>query len=141
MNSSNLEKIYHHSSHWGAFAAVVEDGKLTRVKPFKNAPSPSPILNSIPNAIYGKTRVSTPMVRSGWLEKGPEKSKAKRGEESFIPISWDTAIELISDELKRVKKDHGNESIFAGSYGWASAGKFHNAKGLLKRFFNLFSFF
>ena len=81
---SNLEKIYHHSSHWGAFDAVVEDGKLTRVKPFKNDPSPSPILNSIPNAIYGKTRVSTPMVRSGWLEKGPEKSKAKRGEDGKV---------------------------------------------------------
>lgn len=141
MNSSNKEKIYHHSSHWGAFDAVVEDGKLTGVKPFKKDPSPSPILNSIPNAIYGKTRVSSPMVRSGWLEKGPEKSKANRGEEPFVPISWDLAIELISDELKRVKKDYGNESIFAGSYGWASAGKFHNAKGLLKRFFNLFGGF
>ncbi|MED5579451.1 MAG: molybdopterin guanine dinucleotide-containing S/N-oxide reductase [Nitrospinota bacterium] len=141
MNSVNTEKTYHHSSHWGAFDAIVEDGKLTKVRPFKNDPCPSPILNSIPNSIYGKTRVSSPMVRSGWLEKGPQKSKADRGKEKFIPVSWETATDLIADELKRVKKEHGNESIFAGSYGWASAGKFHNAKGLLKRFFNLFGGF
>jgi biotin/methionine sulfoxide reductase len=31
---------------------------------------------------------------------------------------------------------HGNESIFAGSYGWASAGRFDHAQSQLRRFFN-----
>jgi biotin/methionine sulfoxide reductase len=30
--------------------------------------------------------------------------------------------------------EHGNESIFTGSYGWASAGRFHHAQSQLKRF-------
>ena len=30
----------------------------------------------------------------------------------------------------------GNEAIFAGSYGWASAGRTHHAQSLLKRFLN-----
>ena len=34
-------------------------------------------------------------------------------------------IELAAGELTRVKAQHGNRSIFGGSYGWASAGRFY----------------
>ena len=40
-------------------------------------------------------------------------------------------------ELGRVKRDFGNQAIFGGSYGWASAGRFHHAQSQLRRFFNL----
>ncbi|MEC8822308.1 MAG: molybdopterin-dependent oxidoreductase, partial [Pseudomonadota bacterium] len=33
--------------------------------------------------------------------------------------------------------EHGNTAIFAGSYGWASAGRFHHAQSQLHRFINL----
>ena len=36
----------------------------------------------------------------------------------------------------RIRTTHGNEAIFAGSYGWASAGRFHHAQSQLKRFLN-----
>ena len=42
---------------------------------------------------------------------------------------------------ERIKTEHGNESIFAGSYGWASAGRFHHANTLVKRFFNCYGGF
>ena len=32
---------------------------------------------------------------------------------------------------------HGNEAIFGGSYGWASAGRFHHAQSQLHRFLDL----
>ena len=38
--------------------------------------------------------------------------------------------------LQRVKARFGNEAIFAGSYGWASAGRFHHAQSQLHRFLN-----
>jgi biotin/methionine sulfoxide reductase len=41
---------------------------------------------------------------------------------------------LVAGELKRVISEHGNQSIFAGSYGWSSAGRFHHAQSQLKRF-------
>src|SRR6516164_6872790 len=44
-------------------------------------------------------------------------------------------------ELARVKSDYGNEAIFGGSYGWASAGRFHHAKSQLARFLNCFGGF
>ena len=49
-------------------------------------------------------------------------------------MTWDRALDLIADELKRVIRDRGNHAIYAGSYGWASAGRFHHARTQLQRF-------
>lgn len=131
----------HHSSHWGAFQAHVRDGRMVGFEPFAKDPAPSPILESIQDAIYDETRISQPMIRAGWLEGGPGNNSEGRGGEPFVPVSWETALGLVADEIKRIKTDHGNESIFAGSYGWASAGRFHHANTLVKRFFNCYGGF
>ncbi|MEM7294630.1 MAG: molybdopterin-dependent oxidoreductase, partial [Pseudomonadota bacterium] len=39
-------------------------------------------------------------------------------------------------ELDRVRREFGNNAIYSGSYGWASAGRFHHAQSQLKRFLN-----
>ena len=113
-----------HSAHWGAFNAVVEDGKLVGVEPFEHDPSPSQISNALPECLYAETRIRCPAVRKSWLEHGPGARTAARGCEPFVEVSWDQAFDLVSAELKRVKDKHGNESIFGGSYGWSSAGRF-----------------
>ncbi|MBT5214145.1 MAG: molybdopterin-dependent oxidoreductase, partial [Pelagibacteraceae bacterium] len=53
----------------------------------------------------------------------------------------DEAFELASKELLKTKNVYGNSAIYAGSYGWASAGRFHHAKSQVNRFFNLFGGF
>ena len=125
-----------HSSHWGAFSGSVEDGRLVAVEPFDKDDHPSEILQSIPSALYDGSRVSEPMIRAGWLEEGPGGKREKRGSEPFVPVTWDKALDLIANELTRVKTDHGNAAIFGGSYGWSSAGRFHHAKTQLQRFLN-----
>ncbi|GAA0928258.1 hypothetical protein GCM10009558_041010 [Virgisporangium aurantiacum] len=50
-------------------------------------------------------------------------------------------LDLLAAELRRVRAEHGNEAIFGGSYGWASAGRFHHAQSQLHRFLNLFGGF
>ena len=35
------------------------------------------------------------------------------------------------------RDEYGNEAIFGGSYGWASAGRFHHSQSQLRRFLNL----
>ena len=59
------------SSHWGAFEPVVNDGRLTSVRPFARDPDPSQVINSLPDAVRHPSRVAQPAVRSGWLKHGP----------------------------------------------------------------------
>src|SRR5207249_11233066 len=61
-------------------------------------------------------------------------SRAERGRDSFVPVGWDEALELVSEALLDTRERLGNESIYGGSYGWASAGRLHHAPSVLKRF-------
>jgi biotin/methionine sulfoxide reductase len=124
-----------HLSHWGAFDAEVSDGDQITIHPFADDPNPSPLLTNIPDSVRHPTRVSQPMIRAGWLEHGPGPTD-RRGAEEFVPISWDQVIDLLAGELRRVYRDHGPEAVFGGSYGWASAGRFHHAQSQIHRFLN-----
>ena len=84
--------------------------------------------------VYAKHRVMQPMVRSGWLNAPRGKPSGVRGADTFVPVSWEAALDLVAGELARVGEQYGNPSIFGGSYGWASAGRFHHARQLLHRF-------
>ncbi|MCB1510455.1 MAG: molybdopterin guanine dinucleotide-containing S/N-oxide reductase [Hyphomicrobiaceae bacterium] len=127
-----------HGSHWGAFDALVEDGRIVGVEPAARDTNPSPILRGMPEAVYHKCRVARPSIRKSWLTHGFMAGGAGRGVEPFVEVPWDEAIDIVSSELRRVKGEHGNTAIFAGSYGWASAGRFHHAKTQLQRFMNCF---
>ena len=127
-----------HGSHWGAFTAVVEDGRVVDIEPAARDTNPSPILRGMPEALYHGVRVARPAIRKSWLEKGYKAGGEGRGAEPFVEVPWDEALDIVTGELKRIKAAHGNEAIFAGSYGWASAGRFHHAKTQLQRFMNSF---
>ncbi|HZC45291.1 MAG TPA: molybdopterin-dependent oxidoreductase, partial [Candidatus Acidoferrum sp.] len=121
-------------SHWGTFEPIVVDGRVTEARPFANDPDPSSLLRSIPDAIYHHSRVARPAVRAGWLEHGPGGARDRRGADRYVPVSWERALDLVADEIKRVIRERGNQAIYAGSYGWSSAGKFHHARTQLQRF-------
>jgi len=120
-------------SHWGAFYAKVENGRVTGVRPWEKDPRPSHQLPGVIDSIYSPTRIRYPMVRRAWLEHGPGADKAGRGKGDFVRVSWDTALDLVAKELERVRGKHGPTSIFGGSYGWKSPGKLHNCQTLLAR--------
>ncbi|MGB6553285.1 MAG: molybdopterin-dependent oxidoreductase [Candidatus Binataceae bacterium] len=122
------------SSHWGAFEAVVVDGRVTETRGFSKDPDPSPMLRSIPDALHHRSRVARPAVRAGWLDNGPGGACERRGADRYIEVTWNRALDLIADEIRRVIHERGNQAIFAGSYGWGSAGRFHHARTHLQRF-------
>ncbi|RWB06347.1 molybdopterin-dependent oxidoreductase [Mesorhizobium sp.] len=126
-----------HCSHWGAYTILVKSGRIVGVEPFEHDPAPSPMIHSIREWAKPDRRVLRPMVRSGWLEKRQASDRGGRGSERFVPVSWDEATTLVADEIRRVSGEFGNASIFAGSYGWTSCGRFHHASSLLKRTLNL----
>lgn len=125
------------SLHWGAYRPQVVDGKLVAMAPAEWDKDPSPIGASIPDAITSPTRILRPAVRRSYLAE-PGAHPELRGQEPFVEVSWDVALELVAAELKKVKAEHGNQAIYGGSYGWGSAGRFHHAQSQLHRFLNLY---
>ena len=123
-------------SHWGAYELEIEGGDVAAVHSYENDPDPSPIGQSLVGSLRHRSRISQPAVRRGWLERGPHDHGGGRGREPFVSIGWDDALDLVAAELDRVRKEHGNSAIFGGSYGWASAGRFHHAQSQIHRFLN-----
>ncbi|MBO0881997.1 MAG: molybdopterin-dependent oxidoreductase, partial [Mycobacterium sp.] len=123
-----------HSSHFGAFRAIADSEQL-RVTPHPGDLDPSPLLANLPVLGSGRARVDRPYIRRGWLAGGPG-ADTLRGSDKFVPVDWDVAIELLAGELGRVYRAPGPGAVYGGSYGWASAGRFHHAQSQLHRFLN-----
>ena len=123
-----------HLTHWGTFEAVSDGERLTEVRPWRGDPEPMPLIGNVASAQHHPARIALPHVRKGWLEHGP--GAPGRGDEPFVPVPWGTALDLLAGELRRVYRDHGAETVYGGSYGWASAGRFHHAQSQVHRFLN-----
>lgn len=136
MKSKQIEKTT--ATHWGSYKAVVENGRLIEMKGVDSDIEPTPFAQSYVDTIDSPLRIAQPMVRRGFLEKRQASDRSKRGTEPFVPVSWDDAEQLVADELSRVRDDFGNEAIYAGCYGWASAGRFHHAQSQIHRFLKQF---
>lgn len=121
------------SSHWGAFEVDVDGDRIVATRPFAADPNPTRIPESIPAAVHHRSRVARPSIRRGWLET---RDRTGRGSDDFLDVPWDEALDIAAQEIDRVRTSYGNESIFGGSYGWGSAGRFHHAQSQAHRFLN-----
>jgi len=124
------------ANHWGTYRVRSEKGQAVEMLDFEHDPDPSPIGPGILDIQSGPQRILEPMVRESWLTHGPGAKTDMRGQEAFVAVSWDEVNRLVADDITRVRREHGNASIYAGCYGWASAGRFHHAPSQLKRFLN-----
>ena len=122
-------------AHWGAFTAVVRDGVLVACEPFPEDPHPSPLLGSIIPSVYSDRRIKRPAVRRSWLRSRESSDRSLRGKDDFVEVHWDEALDLVADEVRRVRDTSGSEGLFVGSYGWSSAGRLHHARSLVRRFY------
>lgn len=121
-------------TNWGAYEVETDDHDITAVHPFAKDPDPSPIGQSL--KAVRRSRVMRPAVRESWYRHGPGANNERRGYEPFVEVGWDVALDLVAAEIDRVRTEFGNQAIFGGSYGWASAGRFHHALGQVHRFLN-----
>ncbi|WP_316858231.1 molybdopterin-dependent oxidoreductase [uncultured Cohaesibacter sp.] len=118
------------AAHWGAYE--ITDNQLKAVS---DDPDPSRIGKGWLSASKDeKSRILRPAIRKGWLEGDGGKNRCR---DEFVEVSWDEAATRVAEDLTRVRETHGNKAIYGGSYGWASAGRFHHAQSQLKRFLNL----
>lgn len=126
------------ASHWSVYEVEVDTaGAIVDVHPFRQDPAPTPLMRGLPDLVRSPLRIDRPHVRSGYL-RGREGSRETRGCDSFVPVSWEQALALVADGLQRIKGEFGNEAIYGGSYGWASAGRLHHSPSVLKRFLGLY---
>ena len=123
-------------THFGPFEVDVRNGEVVAVRGHALDPDPSPLGAALLDS--RRTRVRRPSVRRSWLEGGPGTATELRGIDPFVEVEWDEALDLAAAELVRVRDQHGHTSIFGGSYGWGSAGRFHMAGPQTHRFLRLF---
>jgi biotin/methionine sulfoxide reductase len=121
-------------TNWGAYELETDGSEITAVHPFAKDPDPSPIGQSL--KAVRRSRVERPAIRKSWFRYGPGSKPELRGWEPFVEVEWDVALDLVAAELDRVRTENGSQAIFGGSYGWASAGRFHHAQSQIHRFLN-----
>ena len=125
------------ASHWGVYnVETTSAGEIVGTSPLSRDPAPSTFFQGLPEIVRSELRIEQPYVREGYL-RSREGARHNRGGEPFVAVSWDTALDLVENELRRVKELYGNTAIYGGSYGWASAGRLHHSPSVLKRFLGL----
>ncbi|MGY6655407.1 molybdopterin-dependent oxidoreductase [Amycolatopsis sp. TRM77291] len=125
------------ATHWGNYTVHSEDGRVMGLEPATADSSPSPIGSGMASAQNDSVRIKQPMVREGWLLHGPGPARGRRGRDRFVPVTHEVAFDLVSSEIDRVRSTYGNAAIYGGSYGWASAGRFHHAQSQIHRFLRM----
>ncbi|HVV08363.1 molybdopterin-dependent oxidoreductase [Amycolatopsis sp.] len=125
------------SAHWGTYRVEASADGREIVAAHSDDPDAAPAIGNVAGAHRHRSRVARPSVRRRWLENGPGPDTgrgAPAGE--YVEVGWDTALDLASRELERIRSSAGNQAIFGGSYGWGSAGRLHHAQSQLHRFLN-----
>ncbi len=147
---------YTNNTNGGPVYVYVKDGKIVRVTPIeftdKDASSWSieargrvftpPRLTSMSphtlatrSIVYSKDRLLHPLKRVDFDPNG-ERNIANRGISGYERISWDEALDIVTSEIKRVKKDHGHGAILSSHSShhlWGNVGYYLSAN---QRFVN-----
>ncbi|WNK20818.1 molybdopterin guanine dinucleotide-containing S/N-oxide reductase [Halomonas piscis] len=127
------------AAHWGPLEVTVENGKITGSGPALADRRENYLQSVVADQVHHRVRVKQPMVRKGFLDglDDVETPDGKRGKDEFVAVSWERAYDLVEQQLRRVRQEHGAKSIWGGSYGWYSSGSLHAAQTLLQRFLRL----
>jgi molybdopterin guanine dinucleotide-containing S/N-oxide reductase-like protein len=156
MDMGNGVTRYTSNTNGGPVFVYVKEGKITRVTPIefeKDDAEPwtieargrkftpprkatvSPYVFGWKSMVYSKDRLLYPMKRVDFDPEGQRNCK-NRGSSGYERISWDLAIDMVANEIKRVKRDYGPGAIMNGSgshHTWGYLGYMLSAR---LRFFN-----
>ncbi|QGM79957.1 trimethylamine-N-oxide reductase TorA [Otariodibacter oris] len=113
-------------SHWGAIRAKIQNGRVEEIKPFEYDQYPTEMINGIKGLIYSESRVRYPMVRLDWLKKRHNSNTAERGDNRFVRVTWDEALDFFYEELERIQQDYGPWALHTANVGWRATGQFHS---------------
>ncbi len=113
-------------SHFGAIRAKVVNDRVLEVQPLELDQHPTEMIKGIIGLIYSPSRIRYPMVRLDWYKNGHKSDTARRGDNRFVRVGWDEAIDLFYAELERVQQEHGPWALHTAGVGWRSVGQMHS---------------
>lgn len=77
---------------------------------------------SLRQQVYNGDRLKYPMKRKHWQPGGGENAHGElRGRDEWERISWDEALTYVTDELKRVYREYGQNAVICNGWRWAPA--------------------
>jgi len=156
MDAGNGVKRYVNNTNGGPVFVYVKNGKILRITPIEFDESDagpwtieargkkftpprkttlSPHTLAMKSMIYSPDRLLYPMKRVDF-DPGGARNYGNRGTSGYERISWDEALDIVAEEIKRVKGEHGPGSILYshGSHHlWGSIGYWISP---LRRFMN-----
>lgn len=101
--------------------AYVNNGKLWKIEGNPDDPLSNgrlcPRGTGGVGASFDKERLKTPLIR-----------KSVRGEDKWVEVTWDEALEYIAKKMKTIKKEYGPESMALFSHGIGGAFLKHTMK-------------
>jgi hypothetical protein len=151
---------YTNLTNGGPLFVYVRDGRIVRVTPIdldaKDAPSwtikargreftprrqavVAPHALAVKSTTYSERRLLYPMKRVDFDPNG-ERNPQNRGISKYERISWDEALTIVANEIRRQKRKYGLGSIFipfSSHHQWGNIGYYLSA---LTRFGNLIGF-
>ncbi len=130
-------KIVPTSTHWGNYRIESDGRTITAVHPYEVDTEPTPIGQSLRDALDPDARIPQPMVRAGYLDHGRGSGGSGRGREPFVQVPWETALDLAADALRHTMEKHGPDGIYGGYFGLSSAVLFLDAQSEVHRFLRL----
>ncbi|NCD11927.1 MAG: trimethylamine-N-oxide reductase TorA [Epsilonproteobacteria bacterium] len=121
------------ASHFGAVVTHTRNSRFESATPFEGDAHPVTLVEGLAARTYAEDRILYPCVREDYLKHGHKSDKSKRGNDTFVRVSWEMAFDLVANEIKRVNTTYGPTAIYGGSYGWFCVGSLNNPQALLNR--------
>jgi len=144
-DSKNDEQVFTSCTVGGPVFVYVRDGRITRVEPVQFGPDDAeswvieargkkfspprkallyPFILAERSRIYGTSRILHPLKRVDFNHEGDRKPE-NRGKSGYEEISWDEALDILTDEIKRIRATYGMGAILSTTsshHNWGNIG-------------------
>ncbi len=120
------------ASHFGAFYAHVQDGKIVDVSPQISDEHETAFTKAWIARNNAQDRILYPYVRKSYLE-GKRGNKELRGNDEFVRVSWDKVAKLVAKKIKKTPKKNIYNAIYSG---WSHPALLNSVPTLGGKFFN-----
>ncbi|MFC1869075.1 molybdopterin-dependent oxidoreductase [Thermodesulfobacteriota bacterium] len=87
--------------------------------------------------VFSPARIRFPMKRVDFDPQG-ERNPRNRGESKYVRISWDEALDIIANEMLRIKEKYGPTAILNQSDQHGENKVVHGPHGCMRKLLNLF---